>query len=106
MDIKDIEMPGVFAFEFDSAVGRRVVFDILKSIPGVKITKRAPVRSWLFLAFFWLANDELICEFELEGDPFIALEPFGDSAYFWIRQLDENARSPRLDRIRERFAAV
>jgi hypothetical protein len=105
MKVSDIDVPGILGFEFDSAVGRRFVVNSLQSIPGVKITQVGQIRFAEFLAFLLALND-LICEFEIEGDAFEAIEPFGDCAWYRICQVDGKTASPHLAQIKEHFASL
>jgi len=75
-DLKDQD-GRVFAFEISNLlVSRRRVCRILRTIPGVHIS-----RSPRFLSRF---REDEFCEFEVSGQRFKAWEPWGDSSCFWI----------------------
>jgi hypothetical protein len=66
----------VVSFEIDNLlISRRGVVRILRSIPDIHI-----IRSPRLL---WWREDEF-CEFEIGGQRFKALEPFGDNSRYWI----------------------
>jgi hypothetical protein len=65
------------AFEVSNLLlGRRAVVRIVRTVPGVRITKEP--RRWR------LSNDEDFCEFELAGVRFVVSEPYGDNSRYWI----------------------
>lgn len=66
------------AFEIDnSLIGRRSVCRIVESIPNAKITRRPKhLLSWF--------REEVFCEFLIDGEKFVAWEPYGDNSRYWI----------------------
>ncbi len=77
-DIND-ERGKVFAFEIknlDLLLGRVGVRIIVSQIPSVKII-RVPY-------FFQIFGDEEFCEFEVDGQRFVAWEPYNDNDVYCI----------------------
>lgn len=67
----------LFAFEIgNTIIGRRGVCGIVQSIPGAKLLRTPKFLSWWREAEF--------CEFSLDGERFIAEEPFGDNSRYWV----------------------
>jgi hypothetical protein len=96
-DVRDKE-GRVFAFEIaNSFRGRRDVVDVISAIPGARV-----IRSPKFLSLF---REEEFCEFELEGDRFVAWEPFGDNSRYWIGA-EPPRWLPQLEHIRAAFQAA
>lgn len=88
----------LYAFEvWNFGFGRGKVVRVIKTIPGVKIT-RNPLRF-----FSWFREEEF-CEFSLGTQHFVAWEPFGDNSRYWI-----GPKSPapciELTTVRDAFAA-
>jgi hypothetical protein len=94
VNINDVDEPGVFALEIDNrSTNRRNVVKAIASFPGAKVKRQPKILSWF--------REEVFCEFEIEDDAFYVFEPFGDSNFYWIRQDNNEKRSPHLARIRE-----
>jgi hypothetical protein len=84
------------AFEVDNSwLTRRAVARIIRSIPGVRVTR---AKSG------WFARDAF-CEFELNRVRFVVEEPFGDSDQYWIGPTD-GCHETELLAVRERFLSV
>ena len=76
-DLKDKE-GRIFAFEVGNTfLSRRRLYKIAKSIPETKIIKAPKIRH------FFRSVDEF-CEFEVQGQKFVAWEPWGDNDHYWI----------------------
>ena len=73
-DLKDKE-GRTFAFEVSSLLGRRKLCKLIQSIPEIKILKAPNFRS---------RHEDEFCEFEIQGQKFVAWEPFADNSRFWI----------------------
>jgi hypothetical protein len=74
-DLKDKE-GRVFAFEISNLLlSRRKICKLIQSIPEMKILKKPNFRS---------RHEEEFCEFEIQGQKFVAWEPFGDNDHYWI----------------------
>ena len=97
-DITD-EQGRVFAFEIENVlIGRRGVVRVAKGIPGCTIKRTPLVLSWF--------REDSFCEFEVDGEPYIAEEPFGDSSRYWIgpKNITETDRwRPQTAKVREAF---
>jgi hypothetical protein len=99
-DLKDKE-GRVFAFEVSNSLLTRCgLCRLVSRIPGCRITKRpTPFMRWSS------QEDERFCEFEVDGVPFVAREPWGDSSRFWIGPKTADGQtpawSPPVDRVRE-----
>jgi hypothetical protein len=75
-DIRDPQ-DRIFAFEIDNLrVGRHGVCKVVESISGAKIIRRPKFLSWFREAEF--------CEFVVDGESFVAEEPWGDNSRYWI----------------------
>lgn len=86
------------AFEVENLLlGRRRVVKIVKTIPGVKIT-REPLR---FLSW---SREEEFCEFVVGDRRFVAWEPFGDNSRYWIGARPPGS-CPELQIVRDAFIA-
>jgi len=67
----------VFAFEVNNAgLGRKGVCRIVETIPRAKITRRPKLLSWF--------REEAFCEFQVDGETYVAWEPYGDNSRYWI----------------------
>ena len=67
----------VYAFEVSNAgLGRKGVCQVVETVPEARITRRPKFLSWF--------REEVFCEFEVDGEAFIAWEPFGDNSRYWI----------------------
>ena len=68
----------IFAFEISNTfMSRKRLCRFVQSIPEVKIIKAPRFRS------LFKGEDEF-CEFEIQGQTFVAWEPFGDNSHYWI----------------------
>jgi hypothetical protein len=75
-DLKD-KAGRVFAFEVGNTfLTRRGLCRVVRSIPGARILKAARFGSYFKEAEF--------CKFEIQGQQFVAWEPFGDNSRYWI----------------------
>ena len=84
-----------FAFEIGNVfLARRSVLDIVRRVPGVRIV-RAP--RWFSE---WREDD--FCEFDVDGQRFVAGEPFGDNSRYWIGP-EPTAWCPQVAVVRETF---
>ena len=79
-------------------IGRRGVVKALESMPGVTVTKRPVLFSWI--------REQMFCEFEIEGERFEVFEPWGDSNFYNIGPAEAKKPTPQIARIREYFAAL
>ena len=88
----------VVAFEISVLeTDRRGICRVVESIPGAKLI-RSPKR------FSW-SKEDVFCEFEVDGEKFIALEPFGDNSRYWIGP-DTARHLSQTQRVRDAFDAV
>src|SRR5689334_1769790 len=71
------EQGRLFAFEVPNwRIGRRGVCGVVRRIPGAILTRRPMLLSWF--------QEEVFCEFEVDGATFVAEEPWGDNSRYWI----------------------
>jgi len=74
-DLKD-KAGRIFAFEVSNLfLSRRKLCKVIRSIPEAKILKAPSLCS---------RHEEEFCEFEIQGQKFVAWEPFGDNSRYWI----------------------
>ena len=67
----------IFAFEGDNTLlGRRGLVRVVRSIPGAVVTRTPKLLSWF--------REEEFCEFSVDGQPFVAREPYGDNSRYWV----------------------
>jgi hypothetical protein len=67
----------LFAFEVSNLrISRRGVCRVVQSIPGASLTRRPRVLSWF--------REDVFCEFDVDGETYIAEEPWGDNSRYWI----------------------
>jgi hypothetical protein len=85
---------GPLAFEVSAGLGRRHAARVVATIPGVHVL-RLP-------KFFARFDQEVFCEFELEGQRFNIWEPNGSSGRYWIGP-NSGKKTPVLLRIRQAF---
>ncbi len=86
----------VFAFEISNwRLGRRRACRIVRSVPGVVLTRVPKVFSWF--------REDSFCEFVVEGETFEVHEPFGDSSRYWIGPTNPRWL-PQTERVLEAFA--
>jgi len=65
----------IFALEVSNfLLSRKRLCKIVSTIPGVRMV-RTPRH---------LSGEEELCEFEIDGQRFVASEPWGDSSRYWI----------------------
>ncbi len=75
-DLRDSE-GRIYAFEVSNVLlGRRGVCRVVRSIPGAKLTRMPRLLSW--------CREEEFCAFTVDGETFVAWEPFGDNGRYWI----------------------
>ena len=75
-DIRDASGK-VFAFEVGNLLlSRRRACDVVRTIPGAIILSEARFRLF--------SNDDVFCQFELDGQRFKIWEPFGDNSRYWV----------------------
>jgi hypothetical protein len=85
----------VFAFEIENAfISRESVVRVAISIPGTVITHRPRLLSWF--------REEQFCEFLLQGQLFVAWEPFGNNSRYWIGP-EPPEWCPQVDTVRNAF---
>jgi hypothetical protein len=76
MKTYDVRHEGLLTgFEISSWIGRWRACRVVRDIPGARIV-RWPRR--------WAKDEDEFCEFELAGERFLIIEPFGNSRRFWI----------------------
>jgi hypothetical protein len=82
----------------NTSLGRRRACRIAATVPGGRVL-RAPRP--------FRASPDDFCAFEVDGTPFLIIEPFGDSSRYWIvaKEPDPSARS-LVERVRGIFAAA
>jgi hypothetical protein len=86
----------VFAFEVDNfGLGRRGVCRVVAAIEGARILRRPKFLSWF--------RESVFCEFVIDGEPFQAEEPYGDSSRYWIGPRPPR-RIPQTRKVRDAFA--
>ena len=85
---------GPLAFEVSSGLGRRRAARVVATIPGVRMLR---LPKWI--ARF---DQEVFCEFELEGQHFTIWEPHGSSGRYWIGP-SSGKKTPVLLRVRQAF---
>ncbi len=85
---------GPLAFEISAACGRRRAANVVAAIPGVRVLRRPRLIARL--------DQEVFCEFELEGQRFNIWEPHGSSGRFWIGP-NSGKKTPVLLRVRQAF---
>src|SRR5437867_10158615 len=91
-DIKD-EHGRIFAFEVPN-FGRHRAARLVARIPGAAV-----LRAQRHFQFF--STDEF-CEFQLEGQRFVVMEPWGDSSRYWIGPKPPRS-TPLIERVRSEF---
>jgi hypothetical protein len=94
-DQKD-ENGRVVAFQVGNTfLTRRGLCKIVRSIPEVRVLK-APVSF-----SFWKSEDEF-CEFEFQGERFVAWEPFDDNSRYWIGTIPPHS-GQQVEIVRDAF---
>ena len=101
-DLKD-EQSRVYAFEVGNFLLTRLgLYRLVRRIPGCRVTRRPTA----FMQWSSEDNDEF-CEFEVDGMPFVAWEPWGDNSRYWVGPKVKEGQapqwSPTVDRVREAF---
>jgi hypothetical protein len=98
-DLTD-EQGRIFAFEIEnSLIGRGGVVGVATLIPGSTV-KRTPV----FLSWF---REDSFCEFEVDGELYIAEETFGDNSRYWIgpkNVTEANRWRAQTEKVRKAFS--
>lgn len=77
-------------------LSRRGAIRVASAIPGVTI-----VRAQRPLC---LSGPDDFCEFVLQGNTFLVIEPFGDNSEYWVVS-EPPEDSPQLAAVREAFAS-
>ena len=98
MKIYDLHDAGgrVYAFEVSNLLlSRDGVVKVASSIPGAVVTRRR--------AGSWFTDKDEFCEFIVNGQPFVAWEPFGDNSRYWIGPTPP-AWCEQVSVVREAFA--
>ena len=86
------------AFEVSvSETDRRGICRVVESIPGAKLTRKPKLFSWF--------REEEFCEFEVDGEKYVAWEPYGDNSRYWIGP-DPARWLPQTQRVRDSFDAI
>ena len=76
---------------------RRGVCRVVLSIPGAKLIRKPKWFSWF--------REEEFCEFEVDGEKFVAWEPYGDNSRYWIGP-DPARPLPQTQLVRDAFDAI
>ena len=85
----------VFAFEVNTfLLSRRRLSSIVRKIPQVRIIRTPDL----------LPGEDEFCEFEIDGQGFVAWEPWGDSSRFWIGPKSKGW-CPQVETVRSFFAS-
>lgn len=75
-DLKD-DRGRVISFEVENLfLSRNRTGRIIRRIPNVNVTKGPQLFSF--------SEADEFCEFEIQGEKFVACEPFGDNSRYWI----------------------
>ncbi|MBS0213651.1 MAG: hypothetical protein JSR26_10805 [Proteobacteria bacterium] len=85
---------GPLAFEVSAAVGRRRATAVAASIPGVRVLRWPKLIARM--------DQDVFCEFELEGQQFNIWAPQGGTGRYWIGP-SSGKKTPVLLRIRQAF---
>ncbi|MBS0192722.1 MAG: hypothetical protein JSR34_00545 [Proteobacteria bacterium] len=85
---------GPLAFEVSAALGRRQAAKVVATIAGVRVLRRPKLIARM--------DQEVFCEFELEGQRFNIWQPQGHAGRYWIGP-DSGKKTPVLLRIRQAF---
>lgn len=89
---------GLRYFEISSAWSRLLAYRAIRNIPGVVFTK--PLRHFAF------SNQDVFCEFEVDGTSFRIGEPWGDSSVFEVAPAERSpAASAALEKVARCFEA-
>lgn len=85
------------SFEIDNTyLGRKGFVRVIQKIPGAVII-RGPKKL-----FSWFMEDEF-CEFEVNGQRFIAEEPFGDNSHYWVATTPSARACSELEIVIDQF---
>jgi hypothetical protein len=84
---------GLRYFEISSGWSRLLAFCAIRAIPAVVVTK--PLRHFAF------SNQDVFCEFAVDGIAFEIEEPWGDSSVFEVAPVE---RSPAASAVLEGIA--
>src|SRR5688572_30101032 len=86
-------------FEVSSTLlSRRRACRIAGSVTGATL-RRWPRR--------WAWSDDDFCKFDVDGVPFLIIEPFGDNDCYWIVAAEPApVAAPLIDRVRQSFVAA
>ena len=88
----------LFAFEVNNTgLGRKGVCRVVETITGARITRRPKFLSWF--------RKETFCEFEIDGEAFVAWEPFRDNSRYWLGP-EPTKLLPQTQTLRKAFDAV
>ena len=86
------------AFEISNTeTDRRGVCRIVQSIAGAKLIRKPKWFSWF--------REEEFCEFEVDGEKYVAWEPYGDNSRYWVGP-DPARHLPQTQKVRDAFVAV
>src|SRR5579864_6032168 len=86
----------LWAFEVDNfRIGRRAVCRVVSSIEGAALSRTPKLLSWF--------RESIFCEFSVDGEVFIAEEPYGDNSRYWIGPQPPR-QIPQTRRVRDAFA--
>jgi len=67
----------LWAFEISNlGVGRRGVCRVVEAIPGAMLKRKPKFLSWF--------REDAFCEFLVDGELYVAEEPWGDNSRYWI----------------------
>jgi len=87
----------LFAFEISNiSVGRRGVCHVVETIPGASLKRRPKLLSWF--------RESAFCEFIVDGELFVAEEPWGDNSRYWIGP-NPPRWLPQTEKVRAAFAS-
>jgi hypothetical protein len=82
----------------NALLGRRRACELASAVPGALVV-RAP-------RVFRSGGDDF-CAFEVDGVPFLIIEPFGDNSRYWVVAAEPNPGAAALiARVRAVFAAA
>ncbi len=75
-------------------LSRNRTCQIVRSIPGAKVLREPKSWSW--------RSEDAFLEFELGGERFLAIEPFGDNSRYWIVK-EPPSQSMHLAAVKQAF---
>jgi hypothetical protein len=87
----------LFAFEIgNTIIGRRGLCRVVEGIPGATLLRKPKFLSWFREAEF--------CEFSLDGERFVAEEPYGDNSRYWVGPVPPRWL-PQTEKVHEAFVS-